>query len=534
MGKPVAGILNGRAMDFVILHALLLFITACTNKLAEMSKRFVSIWFPYLATDWHARKQPLLENKAFVLKATVRNRVIITAANSIAKEQGVYENMVLADAKALYPSLHVMDDKPGLTTQLADRIAEWCIRFTPAASPDYPNGVLLDASGCAHLWGGEEAYLNDITKRLTIRGYTVRVAIADTIGCAWAMARYSDQMIVEKGKQSQALLNLPVRSLRIDEETNEVLQKLGLRKISDVISIPVKSLRRRFSNELVQRLKQAIGEEEETIIPVYPIEPYQKRLPCIEPIKTKEGIEIALQHLLNNLCSRLRKEGKGLRKAFFRAYQLDGGASGIEITTNQPSQNVEHLFQLFEIKLSTIEPKEGIELFLLDATVVEDAITKQEDLWTRQSVLLDEKVLDLMDRFTNRLGREAVQRFLPTEHYWPERSFKEAADLNEQPTTEWKLDRPRPLQILSTPELIEVAAPVPDYPPLNFRYKGQLHIVAKADGPERIEQEWWIQEGEHRDYYAVEDENGKRYWLFRSGHYNETKSPKWYLHGFFA
>ncbi|HTM91143.1 MAG TPA: DNA polymerase Y family protein [Flavisolibacter sp.] len=499
-----------------------------------MNKRFISIWFPYLVTDWHARKQPHLRNEAFVLKSTVHNRVVITAANALAEAQGIFKNMVLADAKALYPSLHVMDDKPTLATQLAERIAEWCIRFTPSAAADYPNSILLDVSGCTHLWGGEEAYLKDIIKRLTQRGYTVRAAMADTIGCAWAMARYSDQLIIDKGKQTQALLNLPVTALRIDEETNEVLQKLGLRKIGDVISIPAKSLRRRFGNLFLQRLRQAIGEEEENIIPVYPIEAYQERLPCIEPIKTKEGIEIALQHLLTNLCNRLSKEGKGLRKAFFRAYQLDGGTSGIEITTNQPSQKVEHLFHLFGIKLSAIEPKEGIELFLLEATVVEEAPIKQEGLWQTASGILDGEVLDLMDRFSNRLGEDVVQRFLPTEHYWPERSFKRAADLNEKPTTGWKLDRPRPLQLLNPPELIQVTAPVPDYPPLNFRHKGELHIIVNADGPERIEQEWWIQEGEHRDYYAVEDEEGKRYWLFRSGHYNNIRSPKWYLHGFFA
>ncbi len=127
--------------------------------------------------------------------------------------------------------------------------------------------------------------------------------------------------------------------------------------------------------------------------------------------------------MLMNLCSRLRKEGKGMRAAFFRAYQLDGGTSGIEISTNQPSQNVEHLFQLFSIKISTIEPKEGIELFLLEATVVEEAVVKQEGLWQTNGGLLDTKVLDLMDRFAARFGHETIQRFLPTEHYWPERSF---------------------------------------------------------------------------------------------------------------
>jgi len=498
-----------------------------------MGKRFVSIWFPYLATDWHARKQPELKQKAFVLKATVRNRVVVTAANKLARAQGIHKGMVLADAKALYPSLSVIDDKPNLTTQLLDRIAEWCIRYTPIAAADCPDGVILDVSGCTYLWGGEEAYLNDITSRLTKRGYTVRAAIADTIGCAWAAARCSKQTIIDNGKQIQALEPLQVWSLRLDEETVMILNKLGLRQVKDIINLPRTSLRRRFGTTLLQRLRQAVGEEEEILNPVYPVEPYQERLPCIEPIKTRQGIEIALQHLLMALCSRLCKEGKGLRRAFFRAYLLDGGASGIEISTAQASNNTEHLFQLFSIKLSAVEPKEGIELFLLEATVVEDAIIKQESLWQLQNAAFDSNVLDLMDRFTARFGQEAVRRFLPTEHYWPESSFKRAINLNEEPTTEWKLDRPRPLQLLIPPEPIEVMAPVPDYPPLNFRHKNQLHIVKKADGPERIEQEWWIQDGEHRDYYAVEDEEGKRYWLFRLGHYNEDTKPKWFLHGFF-
>ena len=136
MGKRVVGILNGGIVAFAILPGLLLFTIRCTNKLVDMRRRFVSIWFPYLTTDWHTRKQPYLRDKVFVLKATVRNRVIVTAANSMAKTQGIHENMVFADAKALYPLLHVLDDKPELATQLADRIAEWCIPLTPAAAPD--------------------------------------------------------------------------------------------------------------------------------------------------------------------------------------------------------------------------------------------------------------------------------------------------------------------------------------------------------------------------------------------------------------
>jgi len=140
----------------------------------------------------------------------------------------------------------------------------------------------------------------------------------------------------------------------------------------------------------------------------------------------------------------------------------------------------------------------------------------------------------LIDRLAGKIGADAIHRYLPAEHYWPERSFKKSSSLIEQPTTQWKLDAPRPLRLLEAPESIEVTAPIPDYPPMLFRHKGKLHKIVKADGPERIEQEWWIEEGQHRDYYSVEDEEGCRYWLFRSGHYDAEKKPQWFVHGFFA
>ncbi len=187
---------------------------------------------------------------------------------------------------------------------------------------------------------------------------------------------------------------------------------------------------------------------------------------------------------------------------------------------------------MFEIKLQTIEPGLGIELFVLEAPKVEDHVAEQEKLWETKGGLDDIPLSELIDHLTGKFGPNSIHRFLPVEHYWPERSIKSASSLQEKATTEWRLDTPRPIQVLSKPEHIEVTAPVPDYPPMNFRYKGKLHKIIKADGPERIEQEWWLQHGQHRDYYAVEDEEGCRYWLFRSGHYDEDY--KWFIHGFFA
>ena len=500
-----------------------------------MQRRFLTIWFRYLETDYFTRRQPSLQHIPFVLSSPDHGRMMVTAINKSAQQDGIYIGMTVADARACNPSLAIMNDQSELALKVLTGIAGWCIRFTPAAAVDPPDGLTLDISGCAHLWGGEKQYLADIHNRLKAFGYDVRLAIADTIGAAWAVTRYAKEIfIIEKDQQKSAIVSLPVNALRLENETAERLEKLGLRRVSDFIDMPRPSLRRRFGLQLLQRLDQALGVEEEWILPVQPIEPYQERLPCLEPIVTATGIEMALQKLLDIVCSRLQQQQKGLRMASFKGYRIDGKMVQIEIGTNRPTCHTKHLFKLFEIKIETLEPAAGIELFTLDASGIEDLPPQQEKLWDDKQELNDIALSELLDRIGGKIGADRIHRYMPDEHYWPERSFKPAISLDEKLQTTWRLDRPRPLQLLAKPDPIEVTAPIPDYPPMLFRYKGQLHKIVKADGPERIEQEWWIQEGQHRDYYAVEDEAGRRYWLFRSGHYDASQSFQWFLHGFFA
>jgi len=500
-----------------------------------MEQRFVSIWFRYLKTDWFIRRKPALGAIPFVLSAPDHGRMVVTAVNQLAQAQGIYIGMAVADARAIIPSLEVLDDLPGCTIKLLTGLAEWSIRYTPAVAIDPPGGLLLNVTGCAHLWGGEIEYLANINQRFNLFGYHIRTAMADTIGAAWAIARFGKEFaIAETGKQTDALLSLPPAALRIEAATVDRLEKLGLRQISQFISIPRPSLRRRFGQDLLKRLDQALGFEVEALEPVQPIEPYQERLPCLDPIVTATGIEIALKRLLDGLCCRLSQEQKGLRSALFKCYRVDGKIETIGIGTNRPTNNSTHIFKLFEFKLSGIEPALGIELFTLEAGKVEDASPVQEMLWNDKGGLDDTGLSELLDRIAGKIGPDQIHRYVPDEHFWPERSFKTAAAINEKTTTKWKADRPRPLQLLSKPAPIEVTAPIPDYPPMLFRYKGKLHKIIKADGPERIEQEWWLQEGLHRDYYSVEDEEGNRYWLFRSGHYDAGKSYQWFIHGFFA
>ncbi|WP_199117776.1 DNA polymerase Y family protein [Pedobacter sp. ASV28] len=495
--------------------------------------RFASICFPHLLTDFVSRKQHRLQSMPFVLAAPHHGRMVIKAANSLAESQGVGCGMVVADCKAILPELEILDYEPGTEVKLLSAIAEWCIRYTPLVGVDEPNGLFLDTSGCAHLWGGEESYLEDIQRKLVALGYDVRGAIADTIGTAWAVARFGrEPSIVGTQQQLQALQALPPAALRLEPQVLSRMKKLGLHRTADFIAMPRPALRRRFGQGLLDRIEQALGQLPEVIKPVKPVDPYQERLPSLEPIRTAKGIEIALQELLQMLCKRLESEGMGLRTCIFSAHRIDGNIQQIQIGTGHPSFNIAHLFKLFELKIATLKPDLGFELFVIVAPIVEPANDKQDALW-ETSYQNDMKVAELLDRLAGKVGNGHIHRYLPDEHHWPERSIKEAGALHEKADTSWRDDLPRPIHLLPKPERIEVTAPIPDYPPMLFRYKGELYHVAKAEGPERIEQEWWLAEELYRDYYCIEDEKGNRYWLFRSGPYDLGR-PEWFIHGFFA
>lgn len=482
-----------------------------------------------------ARRRPELKDIPFVLAASERNRMVIKAVSAVAAAQGIACGTVVADARALFPGLEVIDDVPALAGQLLKALGEWCIRYTPIVSVHLPDSLLLDVSGCTHLWGGEAAYLKDIFNRFQQYGYHIRLALADTIGTAWALSHFGSKRasIVEAGKQLDALSGLPPSALRLEDPTLEKLHKLGFYQLHKFLHMPRKALRRRFGEALLTRIDQALGTVTESLVPLCPLLPYLERLPSLEPIRTATGIEIAVRKLLVALCSRLEREGKGIRKCALKTYRVDGRQQVIEIGTSRASRNAVHLFRLFEDKLKKIAPGLGIELFALEAAVVEDLPASQEAIWHSSGGNEAVVIAELIDRIIGKMGVNSVRRYLPAEHHWPEYSVKAAGSLEEQPATEWPAELPRPLHLLTVPEQIQVTVRIPDYPPMLFVYQDKLHRIKKADGPERIEQEWWHQKGLYRDYYCVEDEQGGRYWLFRLGHYDDT-DPKWFIHGFFA
>lgn len=499
-----------------------------------MHKRFVAIGFPFLVTDWMARRDAKLKDEPFILYAPERGRMVIKASSKAAHSKGIFPGMVVADCRAIFPDMTVLEYPAGKAEELLEALALWCIRFTPVSAVDLPDGIVLNCSGCTHLWQGEQSYVAHILTRLENFGYHVRAAMSDTVASAWAVSRYGkNQTIVPPGKQLSALLHLPAEALRLEHTVTEKLEKLGLNKIGQFANLPRTALRKRFGVELLHRLDQVSGFEIEPVQPVQPPKQYLERLTCLEPISTAKGIEIGLERLLNTLCERLASEGKGLRTATLRCHRVDGDVQEISVGTNLPSRSASHLMKLFELKTGQLQPDLGFELFELEANTVEPLAFDQTAMWIETNTADTSAVAELLDKIISKRGAKVIHRYLPAEHYWPERSYQQAPSLSTKKEIEWRTDQPRPIHLLSIPHVIEVTVPLPDYPPMLFFYKGQRHQIKKADGPERVEQEWWLQQGEFRDYYCVEDEEGKRYWLFRSGHIDGGNS-RWYIHGFFA
>lgn len=496
-----------------------------------MEKRFVSVWFKYLLADWMVRKMPDLKTCPFVFFTMDHGKQVIVSMNKPASDAGISIGMTIPDARTLVADLEPFEFKEEILDKLLHALAEWAGRYSPSVSIDKPDGLIIDASACAHLWGGEKPYVNDVVRRLDKMGFQVRAAMAESVGLAWAVARFGkDKPIIPTGQAEVAIRSLPAEALRLDDETVSKLKKLGIRRVGDLLQIPKASLNRRFGEIISKRLYQALGMLPEPIKPVGYRKPYTERLNLFEPVASVENIERALSSLISKLCERLKSEGLGATSLEFSCHRIDGVIERVAIGTSAPSRNAPVLLKLFSNKIERIEPALGIELFILTAMKVEPYDLKQGEIIEGDSNY--ESVMGLIDKILNQFDGKGVFTYSPRSSHWPENSVRIEGPVSE--VSVWDENKVRPISVLKRPERIEVTAPVPDYPPMLFRHRGALYRVRKADGPERIEREWWLEKGEPRDYYQLEDEKGRRFWVFRSGHYQEGKPADWFLHGFFG
>jgi protein ImuB len=524
-----------------------------------MRSRVLSLWLPNLATDRIALRQSRPETTGPIATfVSERGALRLAAVCPLAARAGLRVGMMLTDARAMLPDLAVHPAAPEADAELLERLAAWCERYTPHVAIDRAHdhavndgsGALwLDITGCAHLFGGEAALRQDLLAQLERRGFRARAAIADTPGAAWALARFGtdEAAIVQPGGSRAALGALPVAALRLVPEQAVMLERLGLARIESLYPLPRQALVARFGEELTTRLDEALGAADEPISPRTPLPAHRAQLGFAEPILQTEALLPLTQRLLQQLCCGLEVASAGARRLVLAFYRVDNSTESVAIGTSRPCRDPRQLARLFEEKLDRIDPGFGIERAILEARVVEPLLPEPL-AWRAMGAGDLDQVRDLaplVDRLSNRLGSQAVVRLVPRASHIPERAQRKVAPfapahgrvelehaLAAAPT--------RPLRLLAWPEPIEAVAPLPDDPPVLFRWRRALHKVARVRGPERLAPEWWRdpdagQDAATRDYFAVEDTQGGRFWLFREGLYlAEAAMPRWYLHGLFA
>jgi protein ImuB len=525
------------------------------------------------------------EETPFATVIDAAGRRLLAAVNPAAAAAGLAPGMPLADALSFVPGLATSAAEPVEDAAALRRLAEWCGRYSPWTAPDVTDGVRIEITGAAHLWGGEAALAADLTTRIFRQGIAGRVAIADTLGAAWASARFAPAVegavILPIGEMRTGLTALPVEALRLDPVAVQGLRRVGLKQIGDLYAMPRTALARRFGESVRRRLDQALGELPEPLSPLGEAPDRRVRLSFAEPIADPADLACAAERLTADLVPRLAREGMGARRLDLAFHRVDGRVEHIVLGTARPSRDPRHLAALFKERLDTVDPGLGVEDVILAAFAVEPFPPEQISLsgpFSSNSLLrargrvkvgaaseaMEGGIAPLLDRLGNKLGLDASSRIEAHESHIPERaSIKVPADKSiasfvtpakaggqEQPVQRTEsLDSrlrgndgtkpPRPVRLFEPPEPIEAAWLLPDDPPFRFTWRRRAHRVTRADGPERIAAEWWRPDASPatdaiRDYYRVEDEDGRRFWLFRAGLAGSDRRPRWYVHGLFA
>jgi protein ImuB len=526
-------------------------------------RRILSLWLPRLPID-RIKRQLALGNAApakpnasddpSVVVAKQNNALQIFALDDAAAVLGLAIGLPLANARAICPHLKVFDADEAADAMALKAIAGWCDRFTPLVALDSPHGLLLDITGCVHLFGGEAAMMRRLCDVLTAQGFAVSAAIAGTAVCARTLTRHVHGRIVREGYEAEAVRPLPVSALGADPAVVTGLRRAGLKTNGDVAARTPHEITARFGSRFASLLEQALGQADTPISPLKPLPDYIVEKRFAEPVATDGVIAATLSSLAAMLVAAMAQQGKGARRLEARFFRTDGAVRTITVDTGRPATRAEVIDRLFRERLSALndplDPGFGFDLIRLNASRTEIVVQEQRDL--DANVHDNDELAALIDRIAARIGGKRVVVHLPQDTHIPERAVMAApaqhhlasAMLAAWPARAEGEPPLRPLRLFERPEQIQVIAQVPDGPPARFVWRRAAHAVVRAEGPERVAMEWWQAKGATltRDYFRVEDEAGLRFWLYRDGLYDReiaqeegrVVQPNWFMHGLFA
>lgn len=478
--------------------------------------------------------EPAQDDLPVVLSVEGTHGPVIHDLNRAARLAGIRRGARVVDMRAVCPSLQVVPAEPEGDRAALSRLMFWARRWGPFSAMDGDDGLLVDSTGVAHLFGGEAALLADIQARLAGAGLTAHVAVAPNSGAAWALARYGEERAI--CHDLSVLDRLPVAALRLSDDTRLLLRRLGLNQIGDLARIPRLSLMRRFArapdwdNPLL-RLDQVKGVLAEPLSAPDPAPVFRAEARLAEPVQDPTDW---LKGLIDDLVTQMAAQDQGCRRLCLSVFRVDGERRDITVTTAAPSRDAAHLLRLFDGRLERLDPGYGFDLIRLVATATEALPTAQVDLGGASDAALH--LPQLIDRLAARFGASRLGRPVPRASHLPER-----AEIRADPAQPAAVPAPRPdrpLRLFQPPEEVRVIYAVPEGPPAMFVWRRQRIQVIRQAGPERIAPEWWhdMPGTRLRDYFRIEDTTGRRLWLYREGLEGDGRGgpPRWFIHGVFG
>jgi len=471
--------------------------------------------------------------------------------------------MTIAHARALltHCDLHIIEHQPKRNEQALRALAHWMIRFTPLVMPDPPAGIALDITGCQRVHHGERRLINTIANQLNWMHINARIVCASTLGCAWAVAHCTgrERCIIPAEKQRAVLAPLPVEALRLESTTITALRELNVQTVHDLLQLPRLEIASRFDSQLLHRLDQALGEVDEPIDPIRPVEPPHAECNFSGPVLQLEAIMHSIRAMLDNLAEQLHRREAGAKTIALHFQRIDAEPIEHRLNLSHPSRTPAHLWSLLKPTIENLHLGFGIERIIITAIDVErlphQQLQRAGDTAAIENPAHIERAFgQLIDNLNHRLGPNRTVRAEPVESHLPERAFVakpviEHARNDTASHTLWSKQRnartiqsthdtaltraDRPSILFDRPEPARVIAMTPDGPITWLNWRSEDHRIITSIGPERIAAQWWSPTSSNtpantpdRDYFKVQTDRGRWLWLFRPRH-----TTTWFIHG---